>query len=488
MDSPLTALSPKKLWQHFDSIRRVPRPSKHEEQIIAFLIDWANSRDFKVEKDGTGNLLVTVPATKGHEGLPVTLIQNHVDMVCEQTPGRGFDFNSDPIEIEIRDGHVWAKGTTLGADNGVGMAAAMALADDESVPHGPLELLFTVDEETGLTGATKVDFPHLRSRRMLNLDSEEIGILYVGCAGGAQDDIELDLETTTTTHEKENTALSISVSGLLGGHSGLEIVAHRANAISILARLLWSLHDEVPFALARIEGGSAHNAIPNEANALLVIAAADKVRAEELIGASAQAARREFTGVETGLTIKSSPKEMPPSTLTTDARDRLLRLLLALPHGIYEMSADMPGLVETSNNLATLEFDSKIEGAVARILISSRSSVPEALAGLRARITAVTELAAARITPGGSYPAWRPDMQSPLLALCREEWTALTGKEPEVTAIHAGLECGIIGEKFPGMDMISFGPEIKGAHTTRERIEIESVDLFWRFLKRIVVR
>ena len=479
MSRLLAGLRPEHLWKHFADLTQVPRPSEHEGAAMAHIRAWAEARGYEVAGDPVGNLLVRVPATPGREGAIPTLIQGHVDMVPEQDEGRGIDFTKDPLDVVLEDGWVRARGTTLGADNGIGVAAGMAVADDPAVSHGPLELLFTVREETGLHGASALAIQGIRAKQLLNLDSEELGVLYVGCAGGSQDTIGLTFDRTTTHGAPGgDAALAISVSGLTGGHSGLEIGTHRANALKLLTRVLWGLRSEIPFALDSLSGGTAHNAIPKTAAATVVVGRADRERAEELTRALAEETRREFADHEPGLSWDVAAAALPETVLPTRDRDRLLRLLLALPHGVQEMSREMPGLVETSVNLAKVAA----AGHGATVTLSCRSSVAEALAALRMKVAAVGELAGGQVTAAAGYPPWRPNLRSPLLARCKEVWQRRTGREPAVTAIHAGLECGVLGEKLPGVEMISFGPTLLAVHTTKERVEVASVEAFWGFL------
>jgi dipeptidase D len=479
MSHPLAGLRPERLWKHFHDLTQIPRPSGHEAATIAHIRAWAESHGFTAIGDEAGNLLVRVPATPGREGAIPTLIQGHVDMVPEQDPGRGFDFTRDPIEAYVSDGWVRARGTTLGADNGIGVAAGMAVADDPSVSHGPLELLFTVEEETGLNGAGALAIEGIQAKQLLNLDSEELGVLYVGCAGGGQDRIELDFDRTAPHGAPGgDAALTVSVAGLLGGHSGLEIGAHHASAVKLLTRVLWGLREEVPFALDGFDGGTAHNAIPKAAKATIVVGSADAARTREIVLALAEETRREYADHEPEMAWDVADAALAETVLATRDRDRFLRLILALPHGVQEMSREMPGLVETSANVARV----LLEGPSAKIVVSSRSSIAEALGALRMRVAAVGELASGRVIAQAGYPAWRPNIKSPLLQRCREVWQARTGQDPQVTAIHAGLECGVLGEKIPGLDMISFGPTLLAVHTTGERIEIAAVETFWEFL------
>ena len=477
----LSELEPRTLWSHFDAIRRVPRPSRHEERIRAHLLAWARERGYEARTDAAGNVVVRVAATPGHENAPVVVLQAHMDMVCEKNDDVRFDFMNDAIEVE-RDGDwLTARGTTLGADNGVGLAAAMAVADDPDVVHGPLEVFATVDEETGLTGATAVDPSLLEGRILLNLDTEEIDALYVGCAGGADTTITLPVTEADVPADAE--AWTVWVRGLRGGHSGMDIVEQRGNAIRVLARVLDTVRRAHGLTLARIEGGGVHNAIPREAGATVFVAREVADAARESARRAANAIREELSAVDPEMTLEIGPAEPAPARAWDDATTaRVVAVLLAMPHGVEAMSRDVAGLVETSNNLASVW--TREEGVV--VGTSSRSSVGSALDGIRARVRAVGELGGGRVEEHDGYPGWKPDMNSPLLATARRVHREVLGVEPEIKAVHAGLECGIIGEKFPGMDMISMGPTIEAPHSPDERVNIPSVQRFWTFLRALV--
>jgi len=477
MNTPLTDLEPRIVWGYFDEIRKIPRPSKHEEKIQAWLKEWATEQGFESDGDSAGNLVVRIPATPGHEKAAAVILQGHVDMVPEKNRDVEHDFLKDPIEV-VRDGDwVLAQGTTLGADNGIGMALAMAAATDPACVHGPLELLFTVDEETGLTGATELDDSLLAGRQLLNLDTEEDGAFYIGCAGGA------DLQTTFPLQRQATELpeqLQLTVRGLRGGHSGVDIHENRANAIKLLARLLKAAQEAgVAFELASVEGGSKHNAIPREAFAGIRVAAGSI----EKLKAVATVQKKEFDGefgvIDPDLIVEVTEAEVGDQVFTPDLTARVIGALLAAPHGVLAMSRDVDGLVETSNNVAVLTTaDDGI-----KIVTSTRSSVMPALRAKIGQIRAGFELAGAEVEEQGGYPGWTPNPDSHLLKTGKKVFQQTFGGDPEVKAIHAGLECGIIGEKFPGMDMISFGPEICSPHAPGEKVQISTVENAWRLLQ-----
>jgi dipeptidase D len=424
-----------------------------------------------------------VPGTKGREKAPAVILQGHVDIVAEKDKSTDFDFLKDPIEVVVEGDWVIAPRTTLGADNGIGVAAAQAAADDPSVAHGPLELLFTVDEETALTGATNVDGSLLKGRTMLNLDSEEDGTLFVGCAGGCTSDLAFDLpasESPPGWTERE-----INVAGLKGGHSGLAIHENRGNAIKILAEVLAAILARGPLRLVRIEGGNKHNAIPREASAVIAVPAGSAPIVEEVAAAVARSALREIGGIDLDLRIEVRPVEGRDRSASETATTRLVRLLQALPHGALVMSRDLPGLVETSTNVAVASTaDGRVE-----IVSSSRSSVAPALRKVLDQIRAIGELGGASVSEHGAYPGWQPNMASPLLTLCRSTWEQLHGAAPRVTAVHAGLECGIINERLGGgLDMISFGPWLEGVHAPGEKVNWKTVQRFFAFLSALLKR
>jgi dipeptidase D len=476
--SIVETFEPRAIWQHFDKILTVPRASKDEGKIRAYVIAKAEALGLDYEVDSAGNVVVRKPGTAGHEDAPTTILQAHLDMVQEKNSDVDFNFETDAIKPVVDGEYLKADGTTLGADNGIGVAASLAVMEADDLVHGPLELLFTIDEETGLTGATELDGDMLAGRRLINMDSEEEGALCVGCAGGADTKILLPIETEPVADGA--VAVSLELTGLKGGHSGVDIHLQRGNALRLLARFLARATRATDLRLVTLTGGSAHNAIPREARAIAVIPAADRETFEATVTKECNAARTEFAAVEPGLSLAVADAELPETAWSRATTAKALHLLDALPHGVLGMSYDIPGLVETSTNLATV----KQAGNELSIKLSTRSSVDSALEALRGRIHSAGSLADAKVIEGDGYPGWKPDMSSELLAVLKDLSEQVYGHAPEVGAIHAGLECGIIGEKCPGMEMISFGPQIEFPHSPDERVKIDSVGRFWKLLVR----
>jgi dipeptidase D len=470
----VSSLEPQALWKHFDEILTIPRPSKNEEQMRRYVLSVAEKHGFSTQIDAAGNVIVEKPGTPGHESAPVTLLQSHLDMVCEKNSDVELDFSKDPLR-PVQDGdYLTADGTTLGSDNGIGVAAMLAVLESKDIAHGPLELLFTIDEETGLTGAGNLAPDLLTGRRLLNLDTEEEGALYVGCAGGADTELLLPL----TRDGSAGQTLSLKLSGLKGGHSGVDIHLQRGNAIKLLARALYAASLEVPFLLGELRGGTAHNAIPREAFATVLMGSNQRESFEQAVRREIAAIEEEYRPADPGLKLEISEGDSGVRAWAEGSTARVLGLLEALPHGVQTMSYDIPDLVETSTNLATVnEKDGRLS-----VLMSSRSSVASALEALRREIRATAELAGAVVEEHGGYPGWKPNMDSELLRVMKEVHQRVVGSEPEVKAVHAGLETGIIGEKYPGMDMISFGPQIEFPHSPDERVHIASVNRFWNLL------
>ena len=483
MSDVLNQLSPRSVWGHFASLAAIPRPSGKEERAVAFVSAVGESIGVKPVTDARGNVVLRVPATQGREGAKTVILQTHLDMVCEKNRDVAHDFERDPIRPRLDGDWVTASGTTLGADNGIGVAAALAAATDPEVKHGPLELLFTLDEETGLTGAKALDPKILSGRMLLNLDSEEDGVIFVGCAGG--EDTLIDLKPAFRSAAFRGSAMRLDVTGLRGGHSGLNIVENRGNALKLVARLLAAMvEDGVSFDLASIAGGSKHNAIPREAEAIIVPDPRAAAAIETITAKLRAAFGTELAKIDDGLQISWSPCPDPPRVLAIADRDRLIQLLLALPHGVLAMSPDIPGLVETSSNLAVVKED---DGRI-RVVTSSRSSVAPTLAYVLAQVRAVAALSGSSVTLKDGYPGWKPNLDSKALAVVRAVYKERWNKDPHVTAIHAGLECGLLGEKIPGLDMVSFGPQIEGAHSPDERVNVPSVARFWGALTAVLDR
>ncbi len=471
-----------KVLQVFEQISAIPRCSKNEAQITQWLIEWAQRHDFVHQTDAVGNLLVRVPATPGYENAPIIVLQGHLDMVCEKTPDADHDFTKDPIKL-IRDGEwIHADKTSLGADNGIAIAMAMVVATATDIAHPPLELLFTIDEETGLTGANALQAGFIAGRILLNLDSEDEGYFTVGCAGGRDTRITVPIGRSSLPASWRT--VRIAVGGLRGGHSGVDIKLGRANAIKLLARALRNLLSALPeLMLVDIKGGSAHNAIPRDGE-LVVALPAPAVERLEAVAAELDATfRAEYKRLEPNLQLRWEVlPEAPETACDRSSSERTADFLLALPHGVACMSPDIADLVETSNNLALLSLD----GNKLRVLTSQRSSVMSRLDAITSRIEATTRLAGGVAISGTGYPAWQPNMDSPLLARCVELYRKQSGKDPVVEVIHAGLECGIIGAKNPGMDMISFGPTIKFPHSPEEKLHVVAVTQVCHFLNALL--
>jgi dipeptidase D len=467
---------PKALWAHFDEILTIPRGSKEEDRIREYVIRVAEKNGLEHVVDGTGNVVVKKPGTPGKEKAAGTILQAHLDMVNEKNSDVEHDFSRDPIKPVLEGEYLTADGTTLGSDNGIGVAAMLAIMEASDLVHGPLEFLFTIDEETGLTGAGGLDPALLSARRLLNLDSEEEGALTVGCAGGADTDLSLTLQTLPAPSKA--TAHRVKLLGLSGGHSGIDIHLQRGNAVQLLARMIHAISHGTPGFLSEIQGGDKHNAIPREAWATVVIPEDQSGEFLLQLGQRFAEVKDEYSAVEPGMDLKIEEVPLPTQVWSTDSTWRVLRFLVALPHGVVAMSNDIPGLVETSTNLAAVKSD----GKSLSVLMSSRSSVASALGWIRRKIRAVGFLAGSEVNEHEGYPGWKPDLDSKVLGVVKAVHTRVLGAEPHVEAVHAGLECGIIGEMVPGMDMISFGPQIEFPHSPAERVKVASVGRFYDLL------
>ncbi len=431
--------------------------------------------------DKAGNVLIRKPATKGMEHRTAVILQAHMDMVCEKDACVDFDFDNDPIQYYIDGDWVKAKGTTLGADNGIGMAMMLALLDSDDTPHPPLECLFTVDEETGLTGANAVGPGFLSARTLINLDSEDDGEIFIGCAGGIDTVARMSFQTEAVP--SDYFTFKISVSGLKGGHSGDDIDKGLANANKLLARYLWQLKKETDLRLSHINGGNLRNAIPREAEATGCIPSVDKERANALFDLFASHVKTEFQTTEPSLRLNLEARETPPNVIDKATGDRLVNALYACPNGVTTMSQDMPGLVETSTNLASVKMK---EGNVIEICTSQRSSVESAKHDIARRVEALFALAEAEVSHGEGYPGWKPNLHSAILNTAMESYERLFDAKPKVRAIHAGLECGLFLEKNPALDMISIGPAMKGVHSPEERLSIASTQRCYQWLCEIL--
>jgi dipeptidase D len=467
----------------FRSISAVPRRSGDRSRIVPWLMDWAADNGFSAVRDKADNIRIDIPASPGRENSPSLVLQGHMDMVCEKIPGSVHDFSRDPIRLRIDGEWLLAEGTSLGADNGIALALAFDLATDQAVLHPALEILITSDEEVGLTGAQNLENGFIKGRRLINLDSEEEGVFTIGCAGGRDTDIFLPVVREAAVTGA--IGLRLSVGGLTGGHSGIDIACQRANANLLLARMLREMIKIRPFRLLELVGGSAHNAIPRDAAALVSIPASDLPFWKDTAVNYQECFRNEWEGEKT-LAVSVSKDEAPSGCLPLSASDTLkaVNLIRSLPHGVQAFSSRLPGFVETSNNLAIVSLaDSEL-----RVLTNQRSSVPTRLAALSDRIAALAELAGARVGSGNGYPPWPSRSESPLLETATDVHRRFFGREPKVEMTHAGLECGIIGNRYPGMDMISMGPDIIGPHSPDERMNIASATRVRSFLGELLAR
>ena len=481
MSTALEGLKPELVWKYFGEVALIPRGSKNETAIARYVMETAKRLGLNAKQDKFGNVVVKKPASPGREHVRSIALQGHLDMVCEKNADTVHDFTKDPIEIVRKGNTLMANGTTLGGDNGIAVATNLAIMEDRSVVHGPLEFVFTVDEETGLTGASNLGADFVESRTLMNLDSEEEGALYVGCSGGRD-----TVGTWIVDFEKapaQTVAVQLKVAGLRGGHSGLEIDKGRANAIKIANRVIVSLSD-LGARLSRFDGGNKRNAIPRETVAVLFIPAKKLGDANALVDKWNFIIKAEFATVEKDLSISLTELKgtRRGKVIRKSQQRKLCQTIMALPHGVTKMSADIPGLVETSTNVAVINT---ARNAIV-LATSQRSSVASELTEMVETVSATFDLGGAKVECSDGYPGWKPNLDSPILKLAKGTYKSLYGKEPDVKAIHAGLECGIIGEKFPGMDMVSFGPTLEGVHSPDEKIYIDTVQKFWNFLLGIL--
>jgi dipeptidase D len=480
---PFQGLKPEKLWHFFYEICQIPRPSKKEGKMIDYLTAFSAQYKLDMRKDAVGNIVISKPATPGMENHKTVALQSHVDMVCEKNRGVEHDFDKDPIQPYIDDkGWVRAKGTTLGADNGIGVAAAMAVLASDDITHGPIECLFTIDEETGLTGALALQPGFLTAKVLLNLDSEDEGEFTIGCAGGKDTTITLPVQTEATPAGMQG--FEVEVTGLRGGHSGVDIHLGLGNANKIMARLLWNGAHLLGLRVHQFSGGNLRNAIAREAFASVAVPTDKKSEFEQFAASFNEIVREELKTREPGLKVTVKEVAAPATVLDSGLQFRLLNSLNACPHGVMAMSADVPGLVETSTNLSSV----KMSDDLITVGTSQRSSLESSKINVHEMVASTFRLAGGQVTSNNGYPGWKPNVQSEVLEVMKTAYQDLFGKPAHVLAIHAGLECGIIGEKNPGMDMISFGPTIKGAHSPDECIDCASTEKFWDLLVDVLKR
>jgi dipeptidase D len=480
MESNILSLKPESLWYQFARLCEIPRPSKKETQVLAYIENVAKTLGLPYKKDQVGNIVISKPATKGKEHVKTLILQSHVDMVPQKNNDKVHDFSKDPI-IPMVDGD-WVKAdkTTLGADNGIGAAAMLAILENKELEHGPIEALFTIDEETGMTGAFNLSEGFLNGRMMLNLDSEEDGVICLGCAGGLDANIKFHyIEEAVPGH---SIAYELTVKGLKGGHSGIDIHKGLGNAIKILNRLLWQASKDFGIRLASMKGGSLRNAIPREASAIITMDQGMQSEFEKDFADKVAGIKNEFLANEPGLTILLEPTEQPYTLIYEDVQHKLLNAIYACPNGVIGMDKKIPGVVETSTNLAFVGM----ENGELMVQCLLRSSVDTAKWDLANMVDSVFNLAGADVSFEGEYPGWEPDFDSQLLKTVQSVFKNQKGSEAETEVIHAGLECGIIGAKYPGMQMVSCGPTIHGAHSPDERVHIQSVANFWDLLVNVL--
>lgn len=480
MKQPFTGLKPQRLWDYFAEICTIPRPSRHEAQIANYLLAFAKKHGLEGILDPAGNVLIRKPASPGYEDRRTVILQSHMDMVGEKNSSKVHDFTRDPIEPWIDGDWIKAKGTTLGADDGIGIAASLAILESTEIQHPPLEALFTMDEETGLTGAFGLQPGFLQGRILLNLDSEDEGQIFIGCAGGKDTvaSFPLEEEPVPAGHK----AFEVGVTGLVGGHSGDDINKGRGNAVKILNRLLWNAAVKFRLGVASIDAGNLRNALAREGFALAVVPSDHAGEFEKFVFSFRQEVAAELHVTEPDLICSVRSSDLPPAVLSSTLQYRLLNVLYACPHGVIAMSRDIPNLVETSTNLASV----KIRENRVVVTTSQRSSVESSKTDIADMVASVFRLAGGTVEQSGGYPGWKPDPDSEILKLTVSAYQQLFHQHPEVLAIHAGLECGLIGAIYSGMDMVSFGPTIKGAHSPDERLHIPSTEKFWDLLVEVL--
>ncbi|WP_321286734.1 aminoacyl-histidine dipeptidase [uncultured Sunxiuqinia sp.] len=477
----LEGLTPQPLWNYFEEICQVPRPSKKEEKIRRFLLEFAAANGLAAKTDSIGNVLISKLATLGKENVPMVVLQSHMDMVCEKNSDKVFNFETDAI-VPVVDGEwVKADGTTLGADDGIGIAAQLAILTSRDISHGPIECLITVDEETGLSGAFALQTGFLTGKILLNLDSEDDGELFIGCAGGID-----TLGTLTVEREKtpgKSFAMKIMVKGLMGGHSGDDIHKGRGNAIKILTRFLWQAVHQFGVRIADFDGGNLRNAIAREATATVIVPNVQKEQLVAEINMFSADVEFEYERTEPNLVVDQSSTVLPAKVLTQGSQQKLLNLLYACPHGVLEMSTRMEDMVETSTNLASVKF---LDDTRLLITTSQRSEIESRKYYASEMVRSSFELAGAEVKTSDGYPGWAPNPASPIVKVAVDSYVKLFDEKPIVRSIHAGLECGLFLEKYPELDMVSIGPTIKGAHSPDEKINIKTVDKFWKHLVDIL--
>jgi dipeptidase D len=476
MSNEIRNLEPKALWNNFANLNAIPRPSKKEEKVRQFMVDFGENLGLETIVDPVGNVIIKKPASKGMENRKTIVMQSHLDMVCQKNHDTDFDFDTQGIKMFVDGDWVKAKGTTLGADNGIGVASIMSVLESADIIHPAIEALFTIDEETGMTGAIGLQAGYLDGEILLNLDTEDVDEIGVGCAGG------IDVSAFKTCELIETPvnvkAFKITVTGLRGGHSGMDIHRGFANANKLMNRILYALNDAV--SISEIDGGSLRNAIPRESNVLIVCDDEEKLKA--VFNKISREISKEYQSIEKDLEILIEPADVPKTILSKTDQDTLIKAIYSIHNGVFRMSPDIEGLVETSNSLARIVLK---DGAV-KISCLTRSSVESGKMDLAYHIKSGLELGGFKVELSGSYPGWKPNPDSAILKVLEEIYENIFDKKPDVLACHAGLECGILGTNYPEMDMISFGPTIRGAHSPDERASISSSQKYWKYLLGIL--
>ena len=482
MNEDIQTLSPARLWHYFGEILEIPRPSKKEEKIVAYLLAFGEKHGLETLRDEIGNVIIRKPATAGKDDVRSVVLQSHIDMVCEKNADAEHDFDNDPIEAYIEDGWVSANGTTLGADDGIGVAAQLALLEADDIEHGPIECLFTVDEETGLTGAFGLDTEILNSRILLNLDSEDDGLIFIGCAGGK--DTVAEMPYTKEAVPSGHTAYKVSVTGLKGGHSGDDIEKGLGNANKILNRALWNAANDFGVLISDFDAGNLRNAIAREGFAVVMVPDPQTASFEQYIKTFNKTVKAELHVTDPGVEVSAEKTDNPAFIIDKTTQEKLLKGIYACPHGVIAMSQDIKDFVETSTNLASVKF----KDDVIEITTSQRSSVESAKEDICAMVASTLQLAGCKTRHTDGYPGWTPNPGSEIVDITARVYEDLFDAKPEVLAVHAGLECGLIGDKYPDMDMVSYGPTIRGAHSPDERVEIMAVERFWKMTLEILQR
>ena len=469
------------IWSYFFDIIKIPRPSQKEEKVLDYLVQFARDHGLDYMSDDSGNLLIKKPAAKGFENHQTVILQSHVDMVCEKNLDSDHDFDRDPIDAFIEGDWIKANGTTLGADDGIGMAAQLAILASSEIPHGPLECLFTVDEESGMTGAKGLQQGFLTGTTLINLDSEDEGELFIGCAGGI--DTTAIYTPSWEPADSNMVAFNVLVNGLKGGHSGDEIHKGLGNSIKIMNRFLWSAFQQFNIRISEFKGGNLRNAIPREASSTILLNRSDHSEFMDFSRTFTNTISSELSKTDPNFRLTIEACDRPQKVFDAPFMTGLLQSLYACPHGHLAMSQDIPGLVQTSTNLAAMKH---VNGNRLEVTTSQRSSLESAKMDAAYMVGCSFRLSGAEITHGGGYPGWAPNTNSEILRISQQAYQDLFGTDPEVKAIHAGLECGLFLEKYPGLDMISFGPTIRGAHSPDEQLNISSTYKFWEFLLTIL--